>query len=63
MKLRYIKPEIDTNQMALQSSLLAGSGIIGDGIADDENIDYGGNGSGKEGDANRSKLWDEPEDF
>lgn len=62
MKLRYIKPVIDTNQMVFESSLLAGSGIIGK-TSDGDGIDFGGDGIGKEGDSNRSKLWDEPEDF
>ena len=60
--MRYIKPEIDTNQIVFESSLLVGSGITG-GVEGDDGIDHGGNGSGKEGDANRFKLWDEPEDF
>lgn len=60
--MRYIKPEIDTDQMVFESSLLAGSGITG-GVEGVDGIDDGGNGSGKDADANRFKLWDEPEDF
>jgi hypothetical protein len=63
MKMRYIKPEIDINQMAFESSLLAGSGLTGGVGNDEDGIENGGNGSGKEGDSNRSKLWDEPEAF